>query len=150
MTSASPAALLACQAAAIGAQLGASDSATGHIVYAVTLTNQSARTCTLEGFPKLQMLASGQDVITNQTEGASPGGPSVNLTPALVTIAPGASASFVLQYVDMPDGTQECASASTLQISLPGGGGTITAAVDIAPCGGDIYVSPVQVGTSPP
>lgn len=129
---------------------GQNNSAAGHIAFTVVLTNDSAQSCTLEGFPTVQLSASGQNVATNQTDGNPPAGAPESLTPTLVTFTAGAAGSFVFQYIDVPSGNQECNSASALQITLPGGGGTVTASANVAPCGGDIYVSPVRAGTAAP
>ena len=145
----SNATVLVCQATAMTASQGQSDSAAGHIVYAFVLTNTGAQPCTLDGYPAVQLVAANGSLSTTQSNG-NDGVTSVSTTPELVTIAAGGSASFVLQYSDVPTGIEACPAATQLQIVLPGGGGTVPASADIDPCGGDLYVSPVRAGTAPP
>jgi hypothetical protein len=130
---------------------GQSNGAAGHIGYAIVLTNAGAQSCTLDGYPTVQLVASSGNLSTTQSNG-NDGVTTVSTTPELVTITAGGAASFVLQYEDVPTGTQSCPYANQLQIQLPGGGGTVTASlpIQIDPCGGSIYISPVRTGTAPP
>jgi hypothetical protein len=131
------------------ASQGQSDSAAGRIVYAMVLTNTGSQSCTLDGYPTVTLVDSGGDLSTTQNDG-NDGATSVSTTPLLVTLAAGDAASFVLQYSGVPTGTQTCPTATQLQIVLPGGGGTVLASTNIAPCGGDLYISPVRAGIAPP
>jgi hypothetical protein len=145
-----PAVVPVCQASSLTAASGEMNGAAGNQAHAIVLTNGSSQACTVEGFPTVQMLsASGQSVATHQTDGNVPAGASISSTPSLVTIAPGVGASFVIQWSDVPGGPQDCPSASELEIDLPGGGGTVTLAEAVDPCGGDLYVSPVLAGIMP-
>jgi hypothetical protein len=131
------------------ASQGQSDDFAGHRVFAFVLTNTGAHPCTLNGYPAVQLVAESGNLSTTQTNGNG-WVTSVSVTPELVTIAAGGAASFVLQYSDVPGGTAACPPATWLDIQLPGGGGTVTASVNIAPCGGDLYISPVRTGSAPP
>ena len=140
-----------CQAGSIAAGMGQSNNAAGHQAWTVVLTNDSSAACSLEGFATLQLSNAGVTLATNQTDGISPAGAPENLTPTLVTLAPDSAASFVVQWLDVPTGAQQCPVAWELGIHLPGGGGTVTAAVDgIMPCGSDLFVAPVRAGTAAP
>jgi hypothetical protein len=140
-----------CQATAIAAGLGGSNNAAGHEAWTIVLTNDSAVACSLNGFPKLQLMNGGTEVTTTQADGNPPGGAPISDTPTLVNIAPDTAGSFVVQWLDVPTGSQQCNAAYELGITLPGGGGEVTAATgQIMPCGGDLYVSPVRAGTAPP
>jgi Protein of unknown function (DUF4232) len=149
--SASAPAAPVCQSASVAAGLGPSNNAAGHQAWTIVLTNDSAATCSLDGFPTLQLMNGSTDVSTTQTDGNSPPGAQISDTPTLVNIAPDTAASFVVQWLDVPTGSQECNAAYELGITLPGGGGKVTAAIgQIMPCGGDLYVSPVRAGTATP
>ena len=140
-----------CQALAIAAGLGQSNNAAGHQAWTIVLTNDSTAACSLDGFPTLQLMNGGTDVSTTQTDGNSPAGAQISDTPTLVNIAPDTAGSFVVQWLDVPTGSQQCNAANELGISLPGSAGKVTAAVgQIMPCGGDLYVSPVRAGTAAP
>jgi hypothetical protein len=75
---------------------------------------------------------------------------STSTTPTLLAIPIGGSVSFVLQYNDVPTGAQTCTTATFLLVQLPGGSTGIAAPSEIDACGGVIYASPFQAGTSPP
>ncbi|MGA8427392.1 MAG: DUF4232 domain-containing protein [Candidatus Dormiibacterota bacterium] len=140
-----------CQAAAIAAGLGQSNNAAGHQAWTIVLTNDSTTACSLDGFPTLQLMNGNTDVITTEAEGNAPAGAQINDTPTLVNIAPDTAASFVVQWLDVPTGSQQCNAAYELGITLPGGGGKVIVAMgQIMPCGGDLYVSPVRPGTAAP
>lgn len=140
-----------CQSISIAAGLGQSSNAAGHQAWTIVLTNDSTASCSLDGFPTLQLMNGTTDVSTTQTDGNSPAGAQISDTPTLVNIAPDSAASFVVQWLDVPTGSQQCNAAYELGISLPGGGGKVMAAMgQIMPCGGDLYVSPVRAGTAAP
>jgi hypothetical protein len=140
-----------CQATAIAAGLGESNNAAGHQAWTIVLTNDSVAACSLSGFPRLQLTNGSADVTTTQVDGNPPGGAPISDTPTLVNIAPDTAGSFVVQWLDVPTGSQQCNAAYALAITLPGGGGDVTAATgQIMPCGGDLYVSPVRAGTASP
>jgi hypothetical protein len=129
--------------------MGNSDSTAGHLVYAVVLTNAASQTCTLEGYPTLTLYMGTQSTSTTEIDG-NDGITSISTTPTLLTIPVGGSVSFVLQYSDVPAGTQTCTTATYLQVQLPGGSIGILAPSEIDACGGVIYASPFRSGTSPP
>jgi len=140
-----------CQAGAMAAGLGESNNAAGHQAWTIVLTNDSASACSLDGFPTLQLMNGGTAVSTTQANGNPPAGAQISDTPTRVNIAPDTAGSFVVQWLDVPTGTQQCNTAYELGISLPGGGGKVTAAMgQIMPCGGDLYVSPVRSGAAAP
>lgn len=146
------AAVLACQAEWLSATEGQSNDAAGHIAFTVVLTDTSAETCGLDGFPVVEMSYPNSSTapVATQIDGNPPAGAPESLTPSLVMLAPGASGSFVFQYLDVPGGPQACPTSSALTVTPPGGTGRVALAVSVAPCGGDFYVSPVHSGTSSP
>jgi len=132
------------------AAMGPGSGAAGTIANDFVLTNTGTEPCTLDGYPTLQLVANGQNLTTNQTNGVNRIA-SLSTTPALVTLAPGGQASIVLLYSDVPGGTAACPVASQLVIGLPGGGGTVTASFSFpqysnSPCYGDLDVYPVMAG----
>jgi hypothetical protein len=140
-----------CQAPAMAAGRGESNNAAGHQAWTIVLTNDSTVTCSLDGFPTLQLMSGSTDVSTTQTDGNSPAGAQISDTPTLVNIAPDTAGSFVVQWLDVPTGVQQCTAAYEVAITLPGGGGKVTVAMGlIMPCGGELYVSPVRSGTAAP
>jgi hypothetical protein len=140
---------------AITGSQGQSNGAAGHQAFAFILTNTGSVSCTLEGYPYVQLMnASGSAIATTPIEG-NDGVTSISDLPKTVTLAAGGTASFALQYEDVPTGSQTCTAASSIGIYLPGTAfaaapSPVTISTDIAPCGGIVYVSPVQAGTAPP
>jgi hypothetical protein len=74
---------------------GGGDAAAGSAYYPLNFTNISASSCTLEGYPGVSFVASpGGGQI------GSPASRNPVVTPAAVTLAPGASGHATLQVVD--------------------------------------------------
>lgn len=98
--------------------------------------------------------ASGLPMSTTPIE-SNDGVTAVSVLPETVTLNSDTSASFVLQYSDVPAGSETCSRAKWLAIYLPGTGfvggpSPVTATTTIAPCGGIVYISPIRASTSPP
>lgn len=124
-------------------------AAAGHIVANIVLRNSSATPCTLDGYPGLQMLdAHGHSLPTVVERGAAMGLAAV--PPALVTLAPGASASFSLAYEDVPVGGEGvCPTSAQLEVTPPNAYSHLVLSISLTPCrGGTITVSPVVAGTN--
>jgi hypothetical protein len=118
----------------------------------IVLRNVSALPCYLDGFPGLQMLsASGALLPTTAHWGGSFLFPA--LRPRLVGLTPSQAASFDLAYTDVPSVSlpyqQACPEAATLVIIPPDDVTSLRATAKIAPCEGDLDVSPVVPGTIP-
>ena len=130
--SATPA-LAACNAGMISFTPGAVGFSLSHWGFPVVLTNTSARTCLLYGYPGMAAL-SGTQVIAAQTgRGSSyiyqdPG-------PSLVVLAPGGKASFGLGTGENASGDPSCQRTTALQITLPdqSRSTTVPFEVDICP-----------------
>lgn len=129
-------------------------AATGHVGAEIVLRNVSAAPCRLSGFPGLKMLdAHGAALPTTVGRGGSFLFPAI--APRIIGITPGQKASFDLEYADNPTGNppppyqQACPAAATLEITPPGDVTAVRAHVTMAPCNGDLTVSPVVAGTAP-
>ncbi|HEX4081416.1 MAG TPA: DUF4232 domain-containing protein [Acidimicrobiales bacterium] len=125
--------------------------AAGTITMTVSLTNVSSTTCTLQGYPGMQLLtASGSSLPTQVVRGGTQfPAAAANQSPALVTLAPQQGATFSLAYEDVPVGNETtCPTSAKAEITPPNdvGHGVITLA--ISPCnGGTVHVSPVYAGS---
>ena len=85
------------------------NGAAGTISLAVTMVNKRPRTCTMKGYPGMQLLdASGNSLPTNVVRGGGSdfSAPAANQPPSLVTLAAGQQASFSLSYEDVPVGNE--------------------------------------------
>jgi hypothetical protein len=126
----------------------------GHVGVLFTLRNASAVRCRLLGWPGLRLLGRGGNALPTTVHDAATGTylfPPV--APHRVALAPGGYAAFELEYEDNPSGAQAsepysvaCPSASSAGVSLPGARGASAVGVTMAPCGGDVWVSPVIPG----
>lgn len=137
---------------------GQSSGAAGSVSRIVTFTNTSSSTCTLTGYPGMQMLgSSGQRLATTVHRGAAATVPA--LAVRTVTVAPGGTASFVAGWADATGYAGEtCPTSSRVEITAPNDYSSLTIAWAIAPYGGnttnlhcgDISVSPVYAGSGQP
>jgi hypothetical protein len=76
------------------------------------------------------------------------------VVPHRVALAPGATASFDLQYGDTPGGAQAnepyaeaCPPASGTEVTPPNASDHMVVSASMAPCAGQVLVSPVVPGS---
>ncbi len=127
----------------------AGGGAAGSLGGAIGLTNHGSITCTLFGYPGMQLLGTdghplpGEPLPTTVIRGQYE---VVDAVPEqTVTLAPGAQARFYYMYSDTLGGGSPavCPTASAIDITPPGAYNQLTVVTDIAPCEGRIWVSPV-------
>ncbi len=124
----------------------------GTIELSVSLKNISSTTCTLAGYPGMQLLSStGASLPTNVVRGGGQpfSASAANQPPSTVTLAPNAVAAFSLNYEDVPVGGETtCPTSAKAEITPPNDTAFLTVALQIAPCGGGtIHVSPVYAAS---
>jgi hypothetical protein len=141
-----------CQVAQLHVVPMAGTGAAGTIEMSVDLTNQSASTCTLYGYPGMQLLdAGGMRLPTNVVRGGGPQfpNPAANQPPTTVVLSSGRTAAFGLSFSDVPVGGETtCPGSASALITPPGDFTSATVPLAIAPCGGGtIHVSPVYPTT---
>jgi len=127
----------------------------GHIGVLFTLRNASSMNCRLYGYPGLLLLdARGQALPTTVVRAASGAYLFAAVVPHWVALQPGAVGSFDLQYGDNPVGAQAsqpyataCPTASQVEVTLPDAFDHAVVPADMAPCGGQVLVSPVVPGS---
>ena len=123
--------------------LGAAGSIGGIFV----LENTSSKTCTLEGYPGMQMLdAKGNPMTTHVIRGSSVVVPAIPVT--LVTMAPGVRASFLWGYSDVANAMGACPTSTSVEVTPPNAYNHATLTMAMSPCEGKITVSPVRLGTA--
>jgi hypothetical protein len=135
-----------------------SDSGTGaglgHVGVLFTLHNASAVSCRLFGYAGLGLLGPGGQPLPTTVNRAASGTylfPAV--VPHAVALAPGGYASFDLEYADNPWGAQAsepyaqaCPAASHTEVTLPNAYDFSVVPAAMAPCGGEVWISPVIPG----
>jgi hypothetical protein len=142
---AGPAARIA--AHAIGAGLG-------HVGVLFTVHNTAAHGCRLSGYAGLRLLGRGGRPLPTTVHHAASGTylfPPI--APHLVALKPGGYAAFQLEYEDNPSGAQAgepyakaCPAATDAKVTLPGARAASVVSAAMAPCGGDVWISPVIPG----
>jgi hypothetical protein len=125
-----------CHSAVLGVSLGGAGVAVGHVGEVVSFRNHSAARCTLYGYPGLQMLnAARRKLATEVLRGIAYTVPAVPRR--VVTLAPGAEASFDVGYEDATGyGFDHCPTSSSVEITPPGAYDPITVTWRIQPFGG--------------
>jgi Protein of unknown function (DUF4232) len=126
----------------------------GHVGVLFTLRNTSSARCRLVGFPGLKLLGSnGQELPTTVVRAASGAYLFPAVVPHRVALPPGAVGSFDLQYGDAPVGAAAhepyataCPAATRVEVTMPGAADHAVIAASMAPCGGQVLVSPVVPG----
>jgi len=138
-----------CLAADLQGSVLGSQGAAGTIELTIGLRNTTSAPCGLEGYPGGQLYsASGAALPTTVVRGGSHG--FDNFPPAPVTIAPGATAYFNLEYSDVPTNNTSCPAATSLWVTPPDDTDHLTVAVQAEACNnGTLAVSPVFGAGSP-
>jgi hypothetical protein len=131
-SSSAPAGPAGCLASALQAQLGASQGTAGTLYQVIDLTNTSAATCTLQGYP-------GVSFVTG-VGGAQVGKPATRdktVPEALVTLAPGAEANMLLAVHDA-GAIAHCkvTSVDWLRVFPPGDFGSLNVQYNSQACAG--------------
>jgi Domain of unknown function (DUF4232) len=125
-----------------------SNGAAGTIRLRFVFTNTGGTTCSLFGFPGMQMLnASHNQIPTHVHRGT---GHNVPPEPeSTVVMTPGQHGSFYAGYSDVPTGNEKCRLSSFVEVTPPNDFNHFTLGLKIQPCGGHITVSPVVHGRLP-
>ena len=125
------------------------DGAAGTIESTVALRNTSTHSCVLAGYPSLQMVdASGADLTTTTVTGGRY--PMTSQSQAMVTVAPGASASFNIVFSDVPAGNETtCPTSASLKITTPATFDPWSVRASLTACdAGTLVVSPFLAGAT--
>jgi hypothetical protein len=120
-TAAGPAGPAACQPGQLSITLGPGSGAAGTFYFSLTFRNASSTTCTLLGYPGVSLVdASGQTI-------GAPATRDPLVTPALVTLAPGAVANDAIGITD--PGVANCPSAAVATVRVYPPNETVAVAV---------------------
>jgi Protein of unknown function (DUF4232) len=131
---------------------GAGQAAAGRFYVPLEFTNTLGRTCTLRGYPRVALT-------TGTAPGSQAGAGPVRQTDrpeAVITLAPGATASATLQIVNVqayPSSTCGQVSASYVQVYPPGQASAVYLPYKYTglPCSKPVYqlgIWPVATGTA--
>jgi hypothetical protein len=142
-----PGAVTACTGAGLSLkQLPNGNGAAGTVVVAISITNSTATSCTLNGYPDFTLTGRTTGATTDKPEpvtikpGHLGGLTAFSHTPTTVTVPAGGTAGFLLAYGNVPQGQTDCDAATRMNLRL--GNGTVTGPVQVAVCGEAMQVSP--------
>jgi hypothetical protein len=139
-----------CQPAQLSGSVAAPSGAAGQIEESIVLQNTSSTTCTLSGYPGMQLYdGAGAAIPTTVIRGGETFlVPAANQPPGVVDVSPGAAADFRLRYEDVPVGGEtSCPTSATALVTPPNDVHGLTMDLAVAPCGnGTVHVSPVYPG----
>jgi hypothetical protein len=139
-------------------QLDMTDGGTGvglgNVGTLIRLTNVSNAGCNLMGYPGLQLVSAAGTLLPTHVRLATDGD---YLFPAIavgrVALEPGAVAAFQVGYTDNPSGSAAnepyavaCPPARWVRVILPRTQQSGTAPVPMAPCEGNLNISPIFPG----
>jgi hypothetical protein len=139
-----------CTATDLGASVNTGVGAGGFTGQTMVLTNHSTKACSMDGYPGVELLGSGGNVISNAARGCVYlQGCSTAFTK--VVVQPGGSAYFVFVWRDNPQGPAQtsCPESATALVTPPNAYDHLTVQLHIAPCGiPPVFgVGTVQAGT---
>ncbi len=137
-TSSSPQSLPRCTSVDLRVEIGIANVAMGHVSQQIRLKNTSQSTCTLSGYPRLQMLnAAGAPITTRLHFGADYIVPAIPVR--TVTLAPNASAGFLVGYEDATGyATAVCPTSDTIKIFPPHDASALSVRWHLTPYGGSV------------
>jgi hypothetical protein len=115
----------------------------------VILVANSGSRCEVEGYPRV-VFYNARGVAVDSIN-IHTGGPFAMGRPRVVALAHNGVASIGLSWADSPSNHETCPLASWADVSLPDGIGSLEGgpAVNAAPCGGYLRVTPLEPGPSP-
>jgi hypothetical protein len=143
-----------CSRSQVGITATATGAGLGHVGVLFTLHNTSSAACQLDGYPSLQLLGGdGKTLPTTVVRAVSGAYLFPAVVPHRLALPPGGVGSFDLQYGDNPAGAAAnepyataCPPAKQVEVTMPDASNHTVVATSMAPCGGQVIVSPVVPG----
>lgn len=133
-----------CQTAQLSASAAGSNAGAGNVGLQVRFTNASGQTCTLGGYPGALLLDANRAPMTTHVTQSTHGYLYSNVNPRIVTLAPGGSAYFVIEWTHNSPTGGACPFASYVEVTPPANINGLVVASQIDACGGNLIVSPVE------
>ncbi|MBO0707911.1 MAG: DUF4232 domain-containing protein [Candidatus Dormibacteraeota bacterium] len=131
----------ACQTSQLSLSTGQHTAGAGTVQEVFILTNTGQGSCTLYGYPGMQMMSGGRQIPTRVVR--------TQASEQTVTLAPGGTSSFMAQWHDQTGYTTACATSQQVQVTPPDTSSQLTVAASIQACpDGTINVTPVTAGST--
>ena len=136
----------ACSHLVLAAGQATGTQGTGSLV--ILVANAGSK-CEVEGYPRI-VFFNAHGVAVDAINFHS-GGPYAMGRPRMVSLARNGVASIGVSWAVSPSAHETCPVASWADVTLPGGVGSLEGgpAVNAAPCGGYLRVTPLESGPSP-
>lgn len=133
-----------CHTGRLYVTVSGSQGAAGTIEVNLRYRNIAPVTCTLYGFPGMQLVgASGQNLTTKLTWGH--GSQLPNVPKRVIVLKSGGSAYTAFMYSDVPTNNETCPAAGYLLVIPPNETtNTIVPLNGASPCGGRLYSTPAM------
>ena len=145
-TAAARPAAVPCTAGHLSGKVRESSGAAGTIALSIAVRNLGPQACTLSGFPRLKLLSAGGGPLpTHVVHG---GLASLQRPVTTITLAPGARASLLVAYSDVPTASETtCEHSARLSIILRHFRGHFSVPFDAHACShGRLFESPFVAG----
>lgn len=140
-----------CQFAQLAISAGQPGAGLGHEGFPIRFRNAGSTPCTLQGYPGVAALDSnGTQVQQAQRtpQGYLGGMVTGSTTPPLVTLAPGQTASALVEGTDMPSGNEtSCPTYPAVDVTPPTTANTVRITSSLPGCS-QIEIHPVLPGTT--
>lgn len=118
--------------------------AVGNVGISFRLRSLATQPCVLYGFPGMQMLDAAARPLPTLLIWSRYGYLIGTVAERTLTLRPGGSAYFVLEFTDVAGPGQSCRAATSLRVTPPNAYTSIVRPVHgLAPCGGRVTASPV-------
>jgi hypothetical protein len=117
--------------------------AAGHMARLFRLHNHSSRTCSLSGYPGVQLVDARGQVLPTHVQW-EPAGFLGSQPKHVIELRPGANAYVAIEWAEIPTGSQACPVASALRIIPPNTYRSVRVQTTARVCGGNLSVSVVQ------
>src|SRR5664280_1075661 len=141
-----------CHTSELTVTIGPGQGAAGTIYGSLALRNHSDATCTLYGYPGLQLLDAARQALATQVDRGGSDGSALSGPPTMVTLAPRQVAHVQFKYSDVPTGPDagatQCPRSTYLEVTPPDETDFLLLSTDIG-TGGDIAVLELHMGHLP-
>jgi hypothetical protein len=133
-------ALPPCAGSQFAGSVAGSEGAAGTIEVTIEAQLVAGPSCELDGYPSVQLVASGSPLPTVESEGGSLS--FLSFPPQRVVLGVGEAARFNLGYSDVPVGTEPCPLTQAVLVTPTANAGSFRVNLELTACGRRIEVSP--------
>jgi hypothetical protein len=133
-----------CQTTHLSLGMQSQQNGASNFANVYSLENTSQQTCTLEGYPGVQLLNAGQQPLAIAVSQQTSAYLYNNQQPQLVTLAPATSAYFILEWNAGVNGSGNCPGAAFVVVTPPGNQANLRIASMVDVCTGSVIVSPIE------